>query len=323
MLGVLLNPSAALASPVMWLLDDEIVGRVRRLVGGLGAVLGAFIVYTVTSRVWATGPNQRQYYDNFSFKGIADALDTTASRILGSLDLSIASLLGIACVALIVVRWRTWPARLQLLYACAPIFGLGWLLVFAANEWVAINIYSYRYFFPVFAAGMLLVSAAVAEATALLRGMVGERQPLEPTRSAGRVLALCGTLAASLMVAIAVISNTDIEALESAEDSVETARRLDVRLVAGDYWSTWPVVLAGRDAGLDLIGVAGRSDPIVDDITAEVRYSMRQDGFVRALCPGLDLGHCASDLSYWTGQRWSAELADRSDPSVIDLEPIP
>jgi hypothetical protein len=69
--------------------------------------------------------------------------------------------------------------------------------------------------------------------------------------------------------------------------------------------------------------VAGRSDPIVDDITAEVRYSMRQDGFVRALCPGLDLGHCASDLSYWTGQQWSAELADRSDPSVIDLEPIP
>jgi hypothetical protein len=322
-LAVLLNPSVAVITPVMWVLDDERDGRQRRFLAGPAVVFGALAAFLVTSRVWGGGPDRRRAYGSFSLDGFADALSAATSGILGSLDLSVAAVLAAGCALVIAARVRAWPVRHRVLYVFAAGFGAGWLLLFTANEWVSINAHAYRYFFPLYAVGMLLVAAAVAEVVALVSARLERaRQPGSRDAPARFSLAASALLACGV-VAVASVATTDVHTLNEAAEGVETARALDLRLVAGDYWSTWPIVVSGRSAGLDLLGVAGRSDAIVDDIGREVRRSMDASGSVRALCPSLDLDQCASDLSYWTGRPWSVTNVARADPSVIDLEPVP
>jgi hypothetical protein len=127
----------------------------------------------------------------------------------------------------------------------------------------------------------------------------------------------------AIVVAIVVVGATHIDALTATSDDLEVIDRYDLRLVAGDYWTTWPVVVAGRDRGLDLLGVSDRSQPIADDIVQEVNTELATTGVVRALCPVGDAGRCASQLAAITDRSWAAQPITSSGPMVIEARPIP
>ena len=91
----------------------------------------------------------------------------------------------------------------------------------------------------------------------------------------------------------------------------------------GDYWNTWPIVVAGRGAGLDLLGVTYRSDAIDDQIHAAVDDSLARTGRVRLLCTSGDAVACTNDFAAFTGGDWVAEPAANAAPLVIDIRPAP
>jgi len=91
----------------------------------------------------------------------------------------------------------------------------------------------------------------------------------------------------------------------------------------GDYWNTWPIVVAGRGGGLDLLGVTYRSDAIDDQIHDALDDSIAHTGSVRLLCTSGDAVVCTNDFATFTGGSWVAEPAMNADPLVIDVRPAP
>ena len=112
------------------------------------------------------------------------------------------------------------------------------------------------------------------------------------------------------MVAIPLnaVAHIVIPTLDATEQPVEAALRLDVEFVVGDYWYTWPIVVAGRGAGLDLLGVTQPSDVIDDQIHAAVDDSLARTGRVRLLCTSGRRGSLCSGTTSprSTGGDWVA-----------------
>jgi len=321
--SLLVNPSLALLTPAFWILDDDREGRLRRLAAGAGIVAAGFVVGAVAARVLYDGQSYRSEYNDFSVARARHGLHAAVSGVLGSIQLSVAMVIGIACVVALASRWRAFPLRLRVAYLGAPLVGLAWLVVFSGNLWVERNLYEFRYFYTLYAAGMLILAASVTEAILLARGRLSTQRWLSAPRPTA--LGVLCTVAVVLVVAIPLYAaaHTDIPTLDATEHSVAAARRFDAEFVVGDYWNTWPIVVAGRGAGLDLLGVTYRSDAIDDEIHDAVDDSLARTGAVRVLCTSGDAVACTNDFAAFTGGDWVAAPAANAQPLVIDIRPAP
>ena len=104
--------------------------------------------------------------------------------------------------------------------------------------------------------------------------------------------------------------------VDRASAVAEIARDADANLVVGDYWAVWPVVVAGRAVGDDLLGVSFRSDPILDEIKKE----LSQGGDApRVLCLGADPVACADVVTSWTEEFWFVDEVVLNDPLIISV----
>jgi len=321
LVAILLNPSAVLYVPVLWIVDDGGTGRRKRISIGVGVSVTAFAVGWLSSRVYFDGPRQPAYF-HFSLARAEHGFGKAVNNILAGVHPSVVCLLGVACIAILGLRWRSLPTRLRIAYIGAPIYGLLWLALFSGNEWVEMNLYYGRYFFPVYAAGFFIVAGAMAELVGLVHDRVDRPRMMLMLPTGVRLAASCAAAVAAVFVAVAWCANTEIPALRAAADGVDAARRNDVRFVVGDYWTTWPLVVAGRHAGLDLLGVTVRSVAIHDEITSAVNDSLEQTGSVRILCSSVEAEQCATQFAEFTQRGWfSQRISTPQEPLVLDLRP--
>jgi hypothetical protein len=321
LVAILLNPSAVLYVPVLWIVDDGRPGRRKRLGLGVGVTATAFAVGSLSSMVYFDGPRQPAYF-HFSLARAEHGLGKAVNNILAGVHPSILCFFALACIAILGLRWRALPTRLRIAYIGAPIYGLLWLALFSGNEWVEMNFYYGRYFFPVYAAGFFIVAGATAELVGLVHDRLDRLRMMPVWPTGVRLAASCAAAIAAVFVAVVWCATTDIPALRATADGVDAARRNDVRFVVGDYWTTWPLVVAGRHAGLDLLGVTFRSVAIRDEITSALNDSLEQTGSVRVLCSSVEADKCTLQFAEFTQRRWSPHtISTPLQPLVLDLRP--
>jgi hypothetical protein len=281
------------------------------------------MVGVLASRAFFDGESLGKYYSDFSISRARHGIDAAVSNVLGSLDLSVSCILGAACLAVIVWRWTSFPPRARAALIGTAWFGLAWLVIFSANRWVEINLFYYRYFFPLYAAGMLVAAGATAEVVALAQRSVHRRTRLISVHPSLPLACASALMATGVVGVVLATDRTNVHVLDAAEDDVERARTLDIRLITGDYWSTWPAVVAGRAEGIDLLAVAQRSNPIMHEINDEIDQALSTSGVVRALCPSNDLEQCTGVFASLTERQWAARAISADGPLVIDLRPVP
>jgi hypothetical protein len=317
-----LNPTSILLVPFALLLTDDPRRRLRRLGCVAAVALASFALVSALSRtVGDENPNAAAYLD-FSVHGTLDGLEPSYRMVSGSVSTTIAAALVAACLLVGALRFGSWSRRLMILYVMAPCFAAVHFLVFAGNRWVELNLYYFRYFFPLYATFMLAVAIAVTEATVAGEGIVRRRLADHPRRFRLGTTAWWPALAlAGAATAVFTTARTPIAAIDAAVPAADLARELDVQLVIGDYWLTWPVVMAGRADGADLLGVTGRSTAIEGEIMDVVGDSS-ESAPLRVLCMGRDAPSCAADLAMFTDRTWEPDEVVSADPLVIDLVPI-
>jgi len=225
-------------------------------------------------------------------------------------------------VVIIALSVRRLAPRAVAVYVALPVFSGIWFIAFSINGWVIQNQYEFRYFYPFYVTLMLFVAGAVTELVVATRRW---RPSLERPRGHARALAAFELLSVVAAVSVAVLSvhRTDVAALRTAADPVATAREFDTRLVAGNYWTTWPTVVAGRSEGLRLLGVTDRSDPIVDEIRAELDRAADRTGWTTVVCSGVDAADCIALVNERSARRWDVAEVVQDQPLVIRIVPAP
>ena len=318
LLAMLLNPSLLLATPLVWVLDPESERRGRRSAVFAGASAAAFALTSVATRLFATGDEPDHPYDEFRIGHLPEGVRLVAGNIAGSVRDHLAVVVVVVVVAIVAASSRHLAPRSVAVYLAVPAFAFGWFLLFSTNGWVIQNLHEFRYFYPLYVTFIMYVAGAVTELVLATRGW--RRSYESVIRSRAVVLGIeTGLVVALVVVGGISIRHTDVSAIDVTREPVAAAHEHDVRLVAGNYWTTWPTVVAGRAAGLDLIGVSYRSDPIRDQIR-EVLHDA--DGTANVLCSGVDVGDCVDTVNDWSTSRWGDAEVVEEWPLVISIRRI-
>lgn len=319
--ATLLNPSLLLAGPLIWLIDDDSEGRARRCAGFVGVSVVAFISTNVASRLFATGVSPNDAYDDFRLDRLDVGVRAVAGNVAGSVRDRLATLVVVVAVMTVVAFGHRLRHRSIAVYAALPAFSAAWFLAFSTNAWIIQNQYEFRYFYPLYVTYLLFVAAASTEL--VLRTRRWRRSPRQPATRGTMIAAVeVFALLAVWAGALTITHRSEVVALTASEPFVTTARELDVRLVAGNYWTVWPTVVDGRARGLPLLGVSFRSDPLIDEIRDELDAARKRGGTV-VLCAGLDdPDGCVALVNERSPEPiWVVDGVERQSPLVIRIAP--
>lgn len=311
--GSMINPSLVLYVPVIVVLPGVAV-RSAPAVRALGVAVGALVLTTLASALFGDETGANTGYNEFSprrsWHNLDDALAGVWDSVRGWPVVLAALLVG----AVLVNARHVVGRRLAITYLGAPVFALGWTVLFSGNHWVATNNLYPRYFFPMFAAGLLLITASVTE---LVRTSA-ERWTRPPARglpAAALVVAVVVTVATPVL-GVWALTRVDIDALDAAEPGVVAAREHDVDLVTGDYWGVWPTVIAARADGLDVLGLAYRATSTGQAINDRIARGLAHEGNVTLLCIGVTAADCAGALANWGLSEFTVVS---EQPLVVDV----
>ncbi|MEZ5296199.1 MAG: hypothetical protein R2697_08000 [Ilumatobacteraceae bacterium] len=312
--AVFVNPSLLAASPLIWLLDADAASRVRRSAAFVGASVTAFLLTDVVGALVDTGPDYDYPYDEFRWSRLEQGAREVAGNVAGSVRDHLATLVVIASVAIVAAAARKLSRRIVAVYLIVPMFAALWFVAFSTNGWVEQNLYEYRYFYPLYATYMLYVAAAATELTLACRRFHRVRTSDGKVRDTSPRHALIGLAGATIafVMMVTLVHRVDVPALDQAEVYVDAAEDFDAELIAGDYWSVWPAVVAGRGAGLDVVGVSLRSDPVEHDIRDIVDRT--GDSGLNLVCAGVGSDDCARRLGDWSGRCGTSTSSCRSGP---------
>ena len=329
-----LNPSLLAVSPLIWLLDADASQRLRRSVAFVAASAVAFVLTDVVGALVDTGPDVDYPYDEFRWSRVEEGMREVSGNVAGSVRDNLATVIVVLTVIVVAITAKHVRRRALAVYAVVPLFAGAWFVAFSANAWIEQNLYEYRYFYPLYVTFMLYVAAATTELVLGTRSLrsrttAGETNDVPTadeidtadewrrTRALGAA-GLAGVVVA-VVATIIVVHRTEVPLLEQSEVYVDAAEHFDADLVAGNYWSVWPAVVAGRSAGVDLIGVTYRSDPIEDEIRDVVDRT--GDSGLAVVCAGVGSDDCARRLGDWSGRAWHVDQQLQEWPLVIRVVP--
>jgi hypothetical protein len=315
--AMLLNPSLLLATPLAWVLDPEPDRRGRRFGEFAVASASAFGLTSLASRFFATGDEPDRPYNEFRIDHLREGVRLVVGNVAGSVRDHLAITVVVLAAALVAASFRHLAPRSIAVYLSVPAFALGWLLLFSTNGWVIQNLHEFRYFYPLYASFALYVAGASTELVLATRRW--RPSPDATLRRRPVIVAEAVFLLLTVIAAIVSVGRTDVTALDATRDDLAAIREHEVRLVAGQYWSTWPTVVAARASGLDVAGASYRSDPIEDQIR-----SVLDDGGESSavLCSGVGVDDCVAAVNEWSTTPWGqAEVLDEV-PLVITIHPL-
>jgi hypothetical protein len=294
-LGGGLNPSLVLVATVVCAVAFICWPAVRR------QAMVACVLSVGSCGLWLLigtqfpGPHLLGAYGKFPVTGLwANLASCWRSLSLGFTWAPLIAGAGIAAAAALIMTVRPLGGRRPrwLLLGLSSAFALGWLGLFAQNEWVMSNDWNLRYFYPITFAAMLVL-AAPPVALLMKYG--------DAVRAAvmGLLLAACPVLLAAPWQRL-----DDFPVFAHVAGFVADAGRLDVRLVAGSYWSVWPTVFMlerqGPAFGID--GARGMGNRFA---LVRAMERMELDGKrPRSLCVDADVDRCLRQLEQITSWPW-------------------
>lgn len=313
-LAVGLNPSVLVGVAALMIVR---VVRHRRALGGM-AVLG--IVWVCWLLVWrmlsalfggTAGPipDAPQDYFAWSSQSFADGWPSAWHSVADALNplpfLVLAAVAGLALVAT-PPSARTW---LGPRVGVAVAFGALYVLVFTGNPWVAANLYSARYYFPIV---VLLPVALALPLAAVIARFLTATSPDGPALAAAvpRQLVAAGLTVVAVIAALAgpLTRPSASTAFVQTRAAYDFADASGIHFIAGDYWDVWPVVHQGLAEGRTaMFGVTFKSGGDPAAYQARFRADLADGGTSRALCLDQTADYCALFLDHWTAPGWTAE----------------
>jgi hypothetical protein len=323
--ATMVNPAITLCIPLILAVSPRLTLRAAARALCSGAF--ALVLTMIASRAFGTG-DASDAYNDFALDRTIDNFWPAIQGVTANAGWSRTGLLlGCAFGILLVCNrarggWRViWGAVM------IAAFGVAWTALFSGNEWVAINALNFRYFFPIVAAGLFVVTSATTEcsvrAVTLARRHWRVHAPKSPAPRAAwpavqRVFA-CSALAAA-PVTIWLVSRVSVDSLVAAEPRVDQLADDGIRFVAGDYWSVWPTVLEGRAQGLTVWGLLFRGEATLPQARSALADEVRQHGSARVMCLQVDAQGCLNSIRSWTELPLNLVSQVSSAPVVIVVQ---
>lgn len=304
-----INPSVVLIAGFLALIQVLRTRQALRWALFLGVLGGLFVGWSLLSNHFAMYPTparaEAQSYLSFSFDVFADGFRQSINNVVGHhrpIRTLVALLAALAALVLINDALR---ARLVFLGSFFAGFTLLYVALFAGNEWVEMNGFNFRYFFPlqllIVLATALPVTGAIIQVWARLRSAkTGTWSRMPSGLPIG--LALAGT---ALAFAGPLKLPQDAPILTRDDATEQYARAHDITFISGNYWNMWPLMHGLLDGGRDAVLVAGfkaEGDP--DHYRQVLDQDVQDRGTARALCVNEDVVTCANYLDYWTRLGW-------------------
>lgn len=313
------NPSVVLLGA--FLAVAEVVRRkqVLRWVAFCGALAVLFVLWAYLSNRFAMYPTPERSEPPSYFGFSADTLSTGLPRAIDNVVVNLRPIrtvvVGLAALlAVVLLRART-QAVLMSYGAFFVGFTALYVALFAGNEWVMLNGYVFRYFFPLPLALVLLTGLPIAAAllqvteTGLPRVPRGWLVPAVISLAAGGVVAsMVGP----------VQPPEDARVFRGVGPTQAFARDNEVRFLAGAYWNMWPLALGLLDADRHAVFVAGfKSDGDREANRRVLDEQVDKSGVAKALCVNQAVSVCVTYLSYWTRPGWESTRTTCPAPPPI------
>ncbi len=311
--AALVNPSIVLSAPFAWFFAPT-ERRVRYLseVGVVSAV--AYVLASVASAVYRSGPSFRDVYSDFALGRAIDGLEPTVSNILGSVRLLPTLVLMTVSVVTLVVAGRRRGVAVMWPHVAATAFGVVWVLAFAGNRWIEMSGFAARYFFPLYAAGLFLLCSAATEVVLIADARLSDKG----VARFGRNVVAAALVAVAASGAIRLATSGGVPVLDQGRQDAAVARDEQVRLVIGDYWRVWPMVVVSESDGRRLYPITFRSQ-VIDDQTERYLASLPSGAELDVLCVDVDEEFCLTELERQSGFRWSPIDHVDGDPSLLTV----
>lgn len=312
-----LNQSVVLGAAFLALVEAVRHRRWRRWAwfGTLwvGWIAAWFVLAVRFGRTDAVAPGMATSYYGFDPSQFVDGLGESVRAVVGAFTPG--RLIALGVVAGLSLTVLDGARRIALLrrFGLLALFGLGYLLVFAGNPWIAANHYPARYFFPVVLGVVISLAAPIAAALTVL----ARRWAARPAGRAVPVVVAAALAAAALTGPLTVPARSWI--FQDVRPTAEFASAGDVSFVAGNYWVVWPLtdrlLAAGRPALAANYKAGGDPD----------RYEQRLDALLaagtapQALCLNDSADSCVAELDRWTRPGW--QVVPHADCPVAEPPP--
>ena len=320
--AMMINPSLLLLAPVVLVIPQRSATRWGRATAAATSMVVAFVLASIASAAFGTATGSAAGYSSFSPRVSLRNLGTTFDRIRSSMNFTLAVVIVVIACGMVALRWHSLDRRRQATLVGAAVFAVGWTVLFTGNAWIAANGSNERYFFPIFAATHLLVTAAVSETV----DMVYERVPPE-RRLAARLLlsrrsALATIVATTLVLSAFTVwrfTRSSMDVLVAARPAADAARASNAQFVLGDYWTAWPVVVLGRMDGNDLEGIVYRFDPRRDDVGTAIDSALAANGEFNVVCTWTTAQECMNWLHFFTGETFELGRLVSESPLILTV----
>lgn len=291
-IGTGLNPSLAIlaAAAICFTLILQPEKRNRIFISCTIAFISC-VFWLLIGRLFP-GP---QSYGNFSLHDALSNLEHSArSQMLGLSKQNFSfMMIGTACASAIFFRNNQVEFKrymiLCMFSACTCIF---WFLLFSENNWVAINQWNFRYFYPITILLTLMVSVPFIN---IIRNL---------PRKFHTVITIALFFACTFILTAPWKPITNLPLFESVKKFSEVARINDIHFVAGSYWKVWPTIfLLSRDR--TAFGMEEERAP-TNRMAAikELDFLIAQRKHPQALCLDADINRCINEAQLITGRLW-------------------
>lgn len=246
-------------------------------------------------------------YSGFALGTLRTGLPQVVMNFASMVRLPVLILLGFLILAAhVALAWRRrigGNAALSRLRWLLGLFGVGWLLLFSGNAWVAANQFHYRYFaFTAFAFGMLLL----IELAGMLV-LVGK-----PMRKAGFALAVL-LLAAGL--AREFVPLDEYAFSQRLAPAVEAG----ATVYAGEFSLAWASVMLGLLRGQQAFGVAERAAGNARAARRHAADLLERTGVLPVACVQAAVDRCAAQANALAGPLHLRSASLASAPGQVEV----
>ena len=245
-----------------------------------------FLISFISFAIWAyisTRLGPINSYANFSIKHISENIISSGASIFNTFNLSFVLLVLIMFTTVEIYRILNkgqnhhYDNRLQQFCSAAVLlFSLCWIILFAGNKWVSMNLISIRYFIPVFFCIFIGISFKLSFILSEMKERLSS-------------LIVCILLLMSFANLYTRFSNyQDFQLFKE----INTLSPYRYKLYAGDYWSVWPLVLRDQMEGITSFGLAYRSEGDQYATKEFIENELKKSGLITVLCVKSSLENC-------------------------------